>query len=819
MIDEENRQLGHVDKVEVRAGRLCLAGWTLAERVRLVQGSRSVETTPQMPRSDVAAVLEPGRSHQLGFFLDQPFTGERAILSIQKGNSRYVFQLPSASAEDIKRAKIRLITPFAKDLMRAAPAVTRWLINRNLADRSLIKRALGFAEEAGQAADPISANLFASGTAAAPQAIPATPIVVIIPVYNAFDLLPEVLTRVATHTDLPWTLILVEDCSTDTQVRPYLQAWAEARNAQNPDQVILLENETNQGFIRSVNLALARAIDMGQHVVLLNSDALVPAGWASRLIRPILRHLNVATVTPMSNDAEIFSVPVICQRTVLEPGQADAIDRIAQSIDPDGGLAVAPTGVGFCMAVNIDYLRQIGDLDTSFGRGYGEEVDWCQRARALGGRHLGVANLFVEHRGGSSFGSAEKLKLVQTNNAIIASRYTGYDREVQDFIHNDPLGAARLAISIGWIAARATGHVPIYLAHSMGGGAEKYLRERIEAGIEQGVSAIVLRVGGGHRWRLETHTAAGVTFGFTDSLAMVTTMLAPLAQRRIIYSNGVGDQDPFSLPAALLGLRKAPGDQIEVLFHDYFAISPSYCLLDQTGWFKGVPDSADPNPAHTSRRSDGSRVSLAEWRQAWGALMQAANDVVVFSQDSWNQVIAAYPEVLAAMRLVPHQVQQLPPRIEPPPSGRNVIAVLGNIGQQKGAAILSDLSRRLDGNAQTSLVLIGNIDPFYSLLPSTRIHGTYKIADLPDLVAKYGITCWLIPSVWPETFSYVTHEALATGMPVLCFDIGAQADTIRQAANGIVLAFGRSGELTQNVLEAVERLNALPGIAEKAAVA
>ena len=116
-------------------------------------------------------------------------------------------------------------------------------------------------------------------------------------------------------------------------------------------------------------------------------------------------------------------------------------------------------------------------------------------------------------------------------------------------------------------------------------------------------------------------------------------------------------------------------------------------------------------------------------------------------------------------------------------------------------------------------VLIGNIDPFYSLLPSTKVHGTYKITDLPDLVAQYGITCWLIPSVWPETFSYVTHEALATGMPVLCFDIGAQADTVRQAANGVVLDFGRSEELTQKVLEAVDQLPMAPDGPDKAAVA
>ncbi len=46
-------------------------------------------------------------------------------------------------------------------------------------------------------------------------------------------------------------------------------------------------------------------------------------------------------------------------------------------------------------------------------------------------------------------------------------------------------------------------------------------------------------------------------------------------------------------------------------------------------------------------------------------------------------------------------------------------------------------------------------------------------------MARYGITDWLIPSIWPETFSFATHEALDTGLPVWCFDLGAQSEAVR----------------------------------------
>ncbi len=369
-------------------------------------------------------MLEPGQSANVGFYLDQPFEQSRVILTVHVGTIRYAHFLPEITPRQIAAARRRLILPFLYDLGRASPAMLRWYLTRDLSARAAVKNALGLNQIAPSAAAPMTMDLFADAGSDNPS--PGTQaqarISIVLPVFNAFELLTEALERVRHHTDLPWRLILIEDCSTDPRVRPFLREWAAARDETQSNRVTLLENQSNLGFIGSVNIGLALALGFGDHVVLLNSDALVPAAWASRLLRPILMHDNVATVTPMSNDAEICSVPMICQRTVLAAGLADRIDAVAQKFNPEANLAEVPTGVGFCMAINIAFLRQVGLLDTAFARGYGEEVDWCQRARAAGGRNLGLPGLFVEHRGGTSFGSAEKLKLVVANNAIVASR-------------------------------------------------------------------------------------------------------------------------------------------------------------------------------------------------------------------------------------------------------------------------------------------------------------------------------------------------------------------------------------------------------------
>ncbi len=218
----------------------------------------------------------------------------------------------------------------------------------------------------------------------------------VVPVFNAFDLLDEVLTRADTHADLPLRMILIEDCSTDPRVRPFLTAWATAPERRAAVQVIL--NDANLGFIGSINRGLAAAREgSADPVVLLNSDALLPPGWTRRLLAP-LAEADVASVTPLSNDAEIFNIPVICRPGPLAPGVPTGWMPRRVSCTRRPARIEAPTGVGFCMALSPAFLARVPELDAAFGRGYGEETDWCQKTRALGGRHLGVANLFVEHR-------------------------------------------------------------------------------------------------------------------------------------------------------------------------------------------------------------------------------------------------------------------------------------------------------------------------------------------------------------------------------------------------------------------------------------
>ena len=103
------------------------------------------------------------------------------------------------------------------------------------------------------------------------------------------------------------------------------------------------------------------------------------------------------------------------------------------------------------MGMSRHWLAKVPVFDPSFGRGYGEEVDWCQKVRLLGGKHLLTGALFVEHRGGMSFGPEKQARIVE-NGKIISRRYKSYDADVQQFCTNDPAIATRLALGLALIA-------------------------------------------------------------------------------------------------------------------------------------------------------------------------------------------------------------------------------------------------------------------------------------------------------------------------------------------------------------------------------
>ncbi len=188
--------------------------------------------------------------------------------------------------------------------------------------------------------------------------------------------------------------------------------------------VRLLENERNLGFVSSANRGLL--LHRGDAVI-LNSDTLPAPGWLKQLAAVFERHPRVAAASPLSNNGTLCSVPVFCS-----PTPASAIDPAQLKLDDLPDFTEMPTAVGFCMMMRGTVVDEIGAFDPSYGRGYNEENDWCQRARARG-YVVGRANrAYVAHLGQISFG-AERTALEEYNARRLMQRYPNYLYENRRF--------------------------------------------------------------------------------------------------------------------------------------------------------------------------------------------------------------------------------------------------------------------------------------------------------------------------------------------------------------------------------------------------
>jgi GT2 family glycosyltransferase len=255
----------------------------------------------------------------------------------------------------------------------------------------------------------------------------------IIPVYNALSALKRCLDSLARHAHGAVELLLIDDASPDPAIAELLLNLPEL-----PAPHRILRNTCNLGFVGSVNRGIAETTG---DVLLLNSDTVVTEGWLARIETCAASDPRIASITPWSNNAEICSIPGFC-RANPEPADPDAVARaIAAGGDPH--YPELPTGVGFCFWLRRAALIQLGGFDqATFGRGYGEENDWCRRAARHGWRNVLCDDAYVVHQGGQSF-AAEGHQPGGENLRRLSVRYPDYERLVAEFIAADPLVARR----------------------------------------------------------------------------------------------------------------------------------------------------------------------------------------------------------------------------------------------------------------------------------------------------------------------------------------------------------------------------------------
>ncbi len=214
-----------------------------------------------------------------------------------------------------------------------------------------------------------------------------TPILIIIPAFNQLDYCRQCIQSIQANTRRAYRLILVDNGSTDG-VGAFFDTVPGADVIHSP---------VNLGFAGGVNLGLKQAEG---HVLLLNSDTLVPEGWLQRLEHALLEADDVGMVGPMSNYVSGSQQIGGLMFTNLDEINAFAYDLARRNAGKRRDVARL---VGFCLLIRDRALEEVGLFDESYGIGNFEDDDYCVRVLRAGYRLCVAEDAFVFHYGGRTF--------------------------------------------------------------------------------------------------------------------------------------------------------------------------------------------------------------------------------------------------------------------------------------------------------------------------------------------------------------------------------------------------------------------------------
>ena len=628
------------------------------------------------------------------------------------------------------------------------------------------------------------------------------PIYIVIPVYNGYKFLENLFKSIIENTTLPYKIIVGNDKSPDERVLPFLKNIME----KNPEvDIKLIDNEENLGFLKTVN-KLLKFVE--SHVVILNTDTEVPKYWLERLMYPIFRNENkIASTTPFTNSGTICSFPKYLEdNEIYDNLELKKIDEVFKNVDVEKTMIEVPTGVGFCMGMNYNVLKKIGGFDEVYGMGYCEENDWCQRAIKKGYKNLHITNLFIYHKHGASFLSEDKKRDIQEHYKILLNKFPNYDLDIQKTIRENKLYKLREILEI-LIHFKNNESNILMIDHNLGGGATFYRKQKINEFLKDNKSIILLTYNRNEKkYKMEFLFNNDRKEFFVNEYSFIIKFLKNLQIEKIFFNSIVSYENIFEILDDFLKLKKEKNCLMEFPVHDFFCISPDYNLLGESGRYEGVPLDFEKYEEILKKSKREFKLfcpitDIKLWRENWNKFLQNCENILCFSHSSEEIVEKVYPNIKSHFIYIPHDISGTFKNIYKKETGKKekVIGILGNINLAKGRQVIHDLVHYIEkNNYSVKIVLIGNIDVDLKSEKFVKT-GSYKKEDIPKLVKEYKIDEFLIPSVWPETFSYTTDEIMQLGYPLTVFDIGAPAERVKNYEKGRVISL--IGDYKKDILE------------------
>lgn len=617
---------------------------------------------------------------------------------------------------------------------------------------------------------------------------------VILPVYSGVSETVECIESVLSSKNKSlYRLIVINDKSPDEKITKYL------RNIQHrfPEGSILIEKTINRGFSYAVNIGII--LSGGEDVILLNADTVVSDGWLDKLKISAYSENDIGTVTPFSNNAEICTLPYTCKSLHVEDHEtAKKINYFAEKHAIVDAINI-PVAIGFCMFIKNDCINDIGLFDyATWGRGYGEEVDFCMKASSFGWRHVISPKTFVVHRGNISFGD-EKIERIKESSKKIANKYPFYDAMIESFLKNDSVSEVRKKINIEIISSFLNGERILHISHSYGGGTKKYVDDYIGDQLINGNSPVLLEIDSDGnsklKFNLKNKNKLSVFFDEHEELfdkndiSGLKNAIQSLKFKRIHFHSPFGMSVDF-----ITWLRE--NFKYCITLHDYAwmcksvnlgAANDHTSLCGVDGYLcAACRDISDVHPGLSmlSLKLPSSETYRDYFREFFDKASEliAGGDYVrnIFSNNGFS----------GNYKVIPHKeifLDEWKYKLPKYQRGSTLrVALFGAISQIKGSKYLELVAKFCkDNGIKIQFIIFGYTDnKKLNSYDNVRITGKYQSDKaLLEMINNHQPHVAFFPNTWPETYSYTLSIAIKLGLPVLVSDLGVPAERVDSLSN------------------------------------
>lgn len=632
---------------------------------------------------------------------------------------------------------------------------------------------------------------------------------IIIPVYRGYDdTLACIWSVLTAENKTPYNLVVVDDQSPEPELSAKLDFLNEL------GLLTLYRNTVNLGFVGTVNRGMRLAEK--RDVILLNSDTIVYNDWVDRMRAQAYAGERVATVTPFSNNATIFSYPytLMSNNQTLELDFSE-LDSICASTN-SRTFGYVPTGVGFCFYIRRSALDECGYFDEDlFGKGYGEENDFCMRVIDHGWTNVAAYDIFVRHTGEVSFAAGASQGKREGFRRLVAA-HPRYESLITDYVRRDPMRDARARIDVARFARESGGKGILMVEHGWGGGIEKHIKELADLIESDGIATIVCKSSRTAKHSLSRSTnddfpnLPGIDWNDIDGAC---ALLKSLNLGRVHLHSLVGFSD-LEITNMLISIKKA-GLKYDFTVHDYAPICPRITMMDWGGSYCDTPSRKYCETCLERCGSNFESVDIYNWTKLYKSVLDGAEHIYVPSMDVAMRMRQNgdfdYPYIVR-----PHPWHNFPETKKHESSktrekGNRLIGIIGAIGPHKGARLLRAMAAdAVSRNLPLQYIVYGYTDRDDDRdLARVTITGKYQDDQFNEVYAQQPCDLILYSSMWPETFCYSLDHAFNNMIYPVVFSLGAPADRVRATGFGTVIdsRYMFSPSLLNNILMEIDIKN------------